>query len=83
MDTLKQHIENKNYVAGIRQLEKLAGEGKIRHIYLAADADESFKKRVQKIAAAETVVTVTGSCKEFGQACGIRRIGCAVVGILK
>ena len=82
MERLKEHIANKNYVAGLRQIDRLLAEGKIAKIYLAADADEAFKRKVFDNALRQDVqVAETGTRKEFAALCKIR-VGCAAIGIL-
>jgi len=83
MESLKKHITEKNYVAGLHQFNRLLAEDKISEAYLAADADEAFKHKVLKAADAKGVtVKVTGSCREFASLCKIR-VGCAVIGITR
>lgn len=83
MKNLIAAVSANKFVAGVRQVNRHLMEGEIKLIFLAADCEDDFAKKVLAYAKVCGVRTeVCGTRAEFAEVCGIE-VPCAVVGILK
>ena len=59
-------------VAGVKQVQKALENGKARCVYVALDADESFRKKIICLANEKAVtITYAESMVALGKDCGI------------
>ncbi len=61
-----------NRVAGVKQVQKALENGKAQRVYVALDADRSFREKIISLAEEKAVaITYAESMAALGKDCGI------------
>lgn len=75
--------ENLRFVAGKKQILRLAKENELREIQIATDADANYVEEILSVAKPHNVsVVFRGTMQEIAKSCGIE-VPCGAVGFLK
>ena len=76
-------LNTKDKIVGIKQLRKALAEGRVRKVFVAADADPRLTGPIAEKCAAEGVALErVPTMAELGKACRIE-VGAAVAALLK
>lgn len=76
-------LSGPNKVAGAKQTRRALNQGRVKKLYLAADADPRVLEPLTRLAGELGVrAQVMPTMKALGAACGIS-VGCAVAAVLK
>ena len=75
--------ENLRFVAGKKQILRLAKENELAKIQIATDADHGYVQEILSVAKPHNVPVVFGGTRqELAKSCGIE-VPCGAVGFLK
>ena len=75
-------LNNPNKVVGAKQVRRALNDGRVRKVFLAADADPRVTEPLARLAEEKAVpVEEIASMRELGAACGIS-VGSAVAALL-